>query len=400
VFVLLIGFALPSESFAINSEIVIVIRVDDISTQSGYTPSLDFLEFCRVNNLHVFFGIPPNRSNDIHSLKNGVFHNISKDFEKVSFLKDYVDKGILEIGQHGWDHQMFKARMFGMSEFKGRSYDVQYKRIREGKTLLESLFDAQVITFMPPWNNYDCNTVKACRDLGFKIFASHTSGEYCENIVFIPTTCLSVEELESAIKKIYEIEEKYEVKKGEQYIIVLQLHPWDINENFSFFKGEILKILSRHKVAVLNFKDIYKLYGNELSTRRYKEMVRLSEMVEFLGIFKKFFLVDIAKDILKVYWPLDLLMTMNSSIMKWYYGVTAIVVMLTGFISFLFVVFVRQKLRKIFFVISLILFILILAYGMVTQQGYMNIHLYLVLVVMSVFFAVNIVKEILFRERR
>jgi peptidoglycan/xylan/chitin deacetylase (PgdA/CDA1 family) len=42
---------------------------------------------------------------------------------------------------------------------------IQLDRLIEGKRYLEGILGAPVTTFMPPWNRYDRNTLKALSDL-------------------------------------------------------------------------------------------------------------------------------------------------------------------------------------------------------------------------------------------
>jgi hypothetical protein len=65
-----------------------------------------------------------------------------------------------------------------------------------GKATLESLYHVSVTTFIPPWNSYDENTLRALDELGFKVVSSSgqtygitASGRF-QRLRFLPYTCM------------------------------------------------------------------------------------------------------------------------------------------------------------------------------------------------------------------
>jgi peptidoglycan/xylan/chitin deacetylase (PgdA/CDA1 family) len=91
---------------------------------------------------------------------------------KAWVLKMLVDQGGFEVADHGYSHEnAAKGSPSGDSEFQSRPYEEQYQRMTRGKQLLEKLTGVPILTFVPPWNTYDENTVHAAQACGFRSFA-------------------------------------------------------------------------------------------------------------------------------------------------------------------------------------------------------------------------------------
>lgn len=88
----------------------------------------------------------------------------------VGFLDDLVDDG-WELAQHGYTHEDIGQGRGGLlyderSEFAGVPLAEQRRRIGLGKDVLED-HGISPRTFIPPWHEYDRNTVRALSDHGF-----------------------------------------------------------------------------------------------------------------------------------------------------------------------------------------------------------------------------------------
>lgn len=92
------------------------------------------------------------------------------DADAVEFVRDLRERG-WELGQHGYTHEDVGEGRGGWlyddrSEFAGLPLEEQERRIGAGRDVLES-HDIHPTTFIPPWHEYDRNTVRAVAAHGF-----------------------------------------------------------------------------------------------------------------------------------------------------------------------------------------------------------------------------------------
>ena len=91
--------------------------------------------------------------------------------ERVRVLRESVAKGISEVTLHGYYHPKGYSNVMN-TEFYGESYDTQYHKLSQGKRLLDSLFNTNVTTLVPPHNTYDNLTLNILEDLGYKCISA------------------------------------------------------------------------------------------------------------------------------------------------------------------------------------------------------------------------------------
>lgn len=96
---------------------------------------------------------------------------LTKDSDRVRWLKEANRKGYAEIGQHGYHHPKFYSNIKN-TEFYGVGYDEQFYKISNGKRILDSLFDINTQMFVPPHNSYDNLTLDFLTELGFTVLSA------------------------------------------------------------------------------------------------------------------------------------------------------------------------------------------------------------------------------------
>ena len=96
---------------------------------------------------------------------------LTKDSDRVRWLKEANRKGYAEIGQHGYHHPKFYSNIKN-TEFYGVDYDEQFYKISNGKRILDSLFDINTQMFVPPHNSYDNLTLDFLTELGFTVLSA------------------------------------------------------------------------------------------------------------------------------------------------------------------------------------------------------------------------------------
>ena len=67
---------------------------------------------------------------------------------------------------------------------------------------MENIINAQVTIFVPPWNEYDLNTLLAIDKLGFRIISARGRGVRSDQVdlIYLPFSC-TLENLTDGIKK-------------------------------------------------------------------------------------------------------------------------------------------------------------------------------------------------------
>lgn len=108
--------------------------------------------------------------------------------EKADLLKRAAASGIVDIAQHGYTHHQVNDET--RSEFSTLALESQIERISTAKSYLEETLDMGIKTFIPPWNTYDLNTVKALETLGFKTLSAGNIGPVPDSstLNYLPAT--------------------------------------------------------------------------------------------------------------------------------------------------------------------------------------------------------------------
>src|SRR5918912_1850716 len=129
----------------------VVFRMDDIQDywiKSGQLTPMDlFLSRNYSQNLGIIMG------------------DIGSDSEIVNKVRDGSQRGLFELAIHGWNHTDYTK----LSEEKQRSslYDANRKMV--------ALFGKASQIFIPPYDQFNSDTLNAIRQLDLKIITGNTS---------------------------------------------------------------------------------------------------------------------------------------------------------------------------------------------------------------------------------
>lgn len=167
-----------------NNKTECMIRLDDI------TPDMDMNRFQKVKAILDRYQIcpligvvPENQDTTLHKEDNreDFWHTI-KELRRIGW----------KVAQHGTFHlyETDDSGLLGInpfSEYAGLPYQTQLQKLQLGKKILE---DRGIVTdiFMAPGHTYDCNTLRALAECGFKVVTDGLYKKpYCENgLLFIP----------------------------------------------------------------------------------------------------------------------------------------------------------------------------------------------------------------------
>jgi hypothetical protein len=111
------------------------------------------------------------------------------------------------------------------SEFRGLPYDAQADKIRRGRAMLEEITGQPVVTFVPPWNTYDADTLQALTDNGMRCLSANRYGSAPEagSLCLLPIT-VELFDLESAVAAA-------RAQPSGDPVIGVLMHPYDFRES-------------------------------------------------------------------------------------------------------------------------------------------------------------------------
>jgi hypothetical protein len=163
---------LVAETDTASKQIRVVFRCDDASATSDAGMEARLIEAFRDHHMCCLWSVIP------FPLPTG----------KAELFGDAARAGVLEIALHGYAH-----KMNGISEFAGLSYEDQLQKIQKGKESLETglRLSIPVSVFVPPWNSYDDNTLRALEATHFHCLSASVLGGANSStaLAFLPCTC-------------------------------------------------------------------------------------------------------------------------------------------------------------------------------------------------------------------
>ncbi|MBT4511716.1 MAG: hypothetical protein HOC20_05865 [Chloroflexi bacterium] len=168
-------------------------------------------------------------------------------------------------------------------EFSGLDRSIQIERLAEGRKFLEHMVGAPITTFVPPWNIYDLNTLRALEHLGFSVLSADTGGETTEDseLDFLPTTC-GLPRLQDAVKAA-------RVSSNAQPLIVVLFHDDDFKEvdekrgniTYQEFSDLLSWLKSQEDIRLLSISQVATVV-DDLSAKRLLLNKRLRSLYGLL----------------------------------------------------------------------------------------------------------------------
>lgn len=194
----------------------IVFRNDDLAAfWSDYT-AINVTETFRIKKIPVVLGIIPLNRHD---------QNLTEDNTIMTYLTKIRSDPLIEFAIHGYNHDI--------DEFREVSYEDAVFKISSSYRTLHDAFGVTPTTLIPPYNNYNNNTVQALKkELGKNSVIS--SGYYdiqngiaftgFEDVLYIPQTTDIYDYDEDHLHSIEEIVNSCEYAISRYGICVLTIH--------------------------------------------------------------------------------------------------------------------------------------------------------------------------------
>ena len=195
----------------------VALRLDDVTSRSAIGLEADFVAELRASRLAatvavVPFGFFPPQARAGSSGKAG----IGLGGETLELLRGGLREGQLEVALHGRSHRPGLVRH---SEFVGLPAPEQALRIAEGQRFLERELGAPIRVFVPPWNSYDENTLRALTELGFSAVSATANGASppTSTLRFLPATA-RLRNLRRAVEHARSLADR-------EALVVVLIHP-------------------------------------------------------------------------------------------------------------------------------------------------------------------------------
>lgn len=196
-----------------NSHMIdVAIRFDDPSASSDHALERALLHIMESHRVCATFAVIP------HANQRPLLA------EDVPHLLEGLQRGILEIAQHGFNHVPSRPDSALPSEFAGVDPAMQRERITAGRAALEHAFGVPVTGFVPPFNTFDQHTASTLSGQGFRYLSAGSEHGLIETggLAQLPRTCQIVE-LERALTEARR-------RPNGQLAIVAVMHHYDFQE--------------------------------------------------------------------------------------------------------------------------------------------------------------------------
>jgi hypothetical protein len=172
--------------------ITLVFRYDDYSSGPRHNSVFEtqLLKAFIDSGMAVTYGVIPVVHTGDLGEPAGPDSGAPLTIEEGSLLLEGIKSGHLEVAMHGFSHRTNRVGKT-RTEFEGLPLEEQRSRLARGKAHLERLLSIKVDTFIPPWNQYDANTLLAVEDLGFSVMSADIraiSGTG-SSVTCLPCTC-------------------------------------------------------------------------------------------------------------------------------------------------------------------------------------------------------------------
>ena len=204
--------------------IKIVFRLDDPSAISPIMIEKKLIDILIKNQVTFTFGVIPfvtlGNFREPEPCDNSLLQQ-----DKIQLFKYGIENNALEVALHGYEHKTIDTIGNDHSEFRGADLDSQINKIKEGKALLEQQLGTAINTFIPPWNTYDENTLKALMLNNITCISSNRfqPARRISDMNYLPIT-IELPDLKSAVNMAIDNND------SDSAIIVL-MHPYDFKES-------------------------------------------------------------------------------------------------------------------------------------------------------------------------
>jgi peptidoglycan/xylan/chitin deacetylase (PgdA/CDA1 family) len=158
--VALVSFAADSTSGSFLCNCVI-FRMDDVADDSRAMPAMAVMDAFISRNQDLSLGI--------------IMNNFGNNSQLLSKVIEGRNKGLFELDIHGWNHVDYSAL----------SQEVQASTMAAAKNKMYKLFGETPSVFIPPFNRFNDDTIKAMARSNLTIISSDVSHDISGSMYFV-----------------------------------------------------------------------------------------------------------------------------------------------------------------------------------------------------------------------
>lgn len=206
-------------SLSVEANIDILVRYDDLSISSNTAVERQLFEAVGARGGSVLAGVIPFWGGQYPDLE-GYMPVVSLTPEKREFLRQSMEKKLVEVALHGYLHVDARRNAGYRSEFAGVSLERQERILAWGKSALEEALGTSVDKLIPPFNTYDENTVLAMRRTGYGFLSAAPGGVLPSVPVSSLPSTMYVQNFRQEIKRLS--------ARNADVLAVITLHPYDL----------------------------------------------------------------------------------------------------------------------------------------------------------------------------
>jgi len=129
----------------------VAFRLDDIQDYWINDVQIEIMEIFNEQDIPLTIGI--------------IGSEIGEDTQIVSYINQSISSNLLEIANHGWKHE----------DFTEYDKETQSQLIKNTNEQLQNIFGVTPTVFIPPYNEYNNDTISAMNENGIIHFSSSTN---------------------------------------------------------------------------------------------------------------------------------------------------------------------------------------------------------------------------------
>ena len=285
------GGELPKNKIQVCFRCDDFFAVKDHPFREIYETKSQIISIFQKQQIPLTIGVIP----DVHrsiSENTAEFKRLTSDDDVAILLRNIIHNDNFEIAMHGLNH--YPNAIAKDSEWIHLPLAEQRMKIKEGKAILSAaLGPFNLMTFIPPWNSFDLNTLRALQENEF----SYVSGDV-GIVKNKPFTCRDAAEkkyfnlnMVPGTTSLLELKSVLNIARRDSLgtIVVVILHPYDFQEyrgtriarRANYTLSDLDTILSGLKNdASLQFVRIMDLNPDNISPSRYTQACRFNNVLK------------------------------------------------------------------------------------------------------------------------
>lgn len=165
-------FYVLSSSNLYAENIKVVLRYDDYSSISNIELEKELFKRAEEIGIGVLVGVIPFPGQPYDkTVGTSLRPHVDLPPAKIALLRDYADRRTIHIAIHGHSH-VNNALSGTPSEMAGLPLDLQIRLLTRARDAMNDSLHTDISTFIPPFNTFDNNTLKALQHTGFRLVSA------------------------------------------------------------------------------------------------------------------------------------------------------------------------------------------------------------------------------------